>query len=213
MHKWAIPLAWVIGLGLAIPAGALSSSDYISLQTGVKTCAVWDGRGSDSTQYKVTVSMFFVNFLLPVVLLVFPFIALTMQFCGARQPRLDPPHNRTALTAILLVVVFLLTMAPYQIYEAMKLFHQSPAGLKFNTSLGTPYAAWTFDKDIIINAIIYVSCVIHPIIYFTVNPEYRAGLRVVWRDMYCNKDPVQVTGTMHFSHTQIFNCKKLENRG
>ena len=24
MHKWAIPLAWVLGLGLAIPAGALS---------------------------------------------------------------------------------------------------------------------------------------------------------------------------------------------
>ena len=24
MHKWALPLAWVIGMGLAIPGGALS---------------------------------------------------------------------------------------------------------------------------------------------------------------------------------------------
>merc|ERR1719414_1578309 len=73
----------------------------------------------------------------------------------------------------------------------MKLFHQSTAGLKFNPTWGTPYAAWTFNTDIILNAIIYVSCVLHPLLYFIVNPQYRSGLKIVWKEMYCNKDPVQ----------------------
>ena len=74
----------------------------------------------------------------------------------------------------------------------MKLFHQSTAGLKMNTTWGTPYAVWSFNTDIILNAIVYVSCAIHPILYFIVNPDYRTGLRVVWRELYCNKDPAQV---------------------
>lgn len=53
MHKWAIPLAWVIGLGLAIPAGALANQN-VNANTGVRTCAVWDGRaGSEDSGYKV----------------------------------------------------------------------------------------------------------------------------------------------------------------
>ena len=164
----------------------------LNIQTGVRTCGVWNGRGNMSDGYKVAVSMVFVSFVLPLILLVFPFIALAMQFFRCREPRLDPPHNRTALTAVLLAVVFIGTMSPLQIYEMMKLFHQSAAGLKVNQAWGTPYAAWTFNTDIILNAMVYVSCVLHPLIYFLVNPEYRAGLKVVWRDLYCNKDPIQV---------------------
>ena len=83
MHKWAIPLAWVIGLGLAIPAGALSSTEHHS-STGTQTCAVWNGYGNSSDGYKAAVSMVFVTFFLPLVLVMFPFIALTMQFFKCR---------------------------------------------------------------------------------------------------------------------------------
>jgi len=53
MHKWAIPLAWVIGLGLAIPVGALAKVS-MNIYTGQKSCSVWDIRtGTDDTGYKV----------------------------------------------------------------------------------------------------------------------------------------------------------------
>ena len=108
MHKWAIPLAVVIGLGLAIPAGALANVS-VNSSTGVRSCAVWDGRsGSEDNGYKVTVSTVFTAFILPMVILVFPFIALLMQLCGAREPRLDPPHNRLAATGIGLVSIYLI---------------------------------------------------------------------------------------------------------
>jgi len=59
MHKWAIPLAWVIGLGLAIPAGALANQN-VNANTGVRTCAVWDGRaGSEDSGYKVYLNTFY----------------------------------------------------------------------------------------------------------------------------------------------------------
>ncbi len=100
MHKWAIPLACVIGLGLAIPAGALANQ-AVNSGTGVRTCAVWDGRsGSEDNGYKVVVSTVFASFILPMAILVFPFIALLMQLCGGREPRLDPPHNRLAATGL-----------------------------------------------------------------------------------------------------------------
>ena len=39
MHKWALPLAWVIGMGLAIPGGALSevwsNSKFLSKSDGL----------------------------------------------------------------------------------------------------------------------------------------------------------------------------------
>ena len=81
MHKWAIPLAVVIGLGLAIPAGALSSVQQSS--SGVQTCSLWNGFGSNDN-HKVAVSLVFVTFFLPLVLLAFPFTLLAMQFFKCR---------------------------------------------------------------------------------------------------------------------------------
>ena len=90
MHKWAIPLAWVIGAGIAIPAGAMANE--IRQQGGdfKMICAVWDTEYSaDRNEYKVEVSTVFVSFFVPVIVMLFPFIALLMQVCGGRQPRYD----------------------------------------------------------------------------------------------------------------------------
>lgn len=192
MHKWAIPLAWVIGLGLAIPAGALSSVT-LNQNTGISSCAVWDGRGSGSNGYKVALVNVFVAFIIPLLVLLFPFIAIFMQLCGARQPRLDPPHNRTAMTAVALIVVFVATRSGFEIYELMRLFHQSSFGIKANPYWGTPYGHWTFETDIVLNAIVLVAPAIHPIIYFALNPEYRNGLIQAWKNLACNQSPAEVS--------------------
>jgi hypothetical protein len=44
MHKWGIPLAWVIGVGVSAPAGALASM-------WVGTCAAWHEYGQGRNSY------------------------------------------------------------------------------------------------------------------------------------------------------------------
>ena len=193
MHKWAVPLIWVLALGLAIPAGALAY-DATNIITGQRTCTVWDGRGSSQTNFWVQLALVFAGFFIPLILILFPSLALCMQSTGGREPRLDPPHNRTAMTAIGLVVIFIATRAPAEIYTMMKLFQQSDIG--FRTSglrQGTPYMVTSFQTDMVISSIVYVACAIHPLLYFILNPLYRSGFGVVWNDLICNKDPVQVS--------------------
>jgi hypothetical protein len=72
-------------------------------------------------------------------------------------------------------------------------------GFKGNTLWGTPYAAWTFETDIILNCMIYVACLLHPILYFALNPDYRTGIAQVWRTMCCKKDsaPVRISNIFY----------------
>ncbi len=51
----------------------------------------------------------------------------------------------------------------------------------------------SFSTEIVINAVVYCACVLDPILYFVANPDYRAAVRAAWGDMYCNKDPVEVS--------------------
>ena len=190
MHKWAIPLAWIIGFGLAAVAGAVARVT-MNQNTGIQSCAVWDGRGSGSGGYSVAVSNVFVSFIGPTLIILFPFIALLMQVCGGRQPKLDPPHNRNAMIALALAFVFVVSRAPYEIYELMKLFHKSGYGFKANSTWGTPYAHWTFETDIVLNCMIFVVAAIHPIIYFVFSAEYRTGLSNVWKGLACNQSPAE----------------------
>ncbi len=92
-HKWVIPLTWVLGLGLAIPAGALAW-DAVNATTHTQMCSIWDGRGSHTSNYWVQLSMVIVGFIIPAAVLFFPVIALTMQLLGSREPRLEPPYSR-----------------------------------------------------------------------------------------------------------------------
>ena len=192
MHKWSIPLIWVIASGLAITAGAMAQVAY-NPATQANMCLVWDGMNSDSSGYKISISLFFVTFVMPILVLSFPLIALSMQVCGCREPRLESPHSRTALTGVILIILYGITLGPYQIYEAMKLFQTFAGPMRgSHQTWGTPYGVWTVNTDVLLYALIYVSCVVHPIIYFVVNPEYRSGVVIAWRNLYCNKDPVQV---------------------
>jgi len=36
--------------------------------------------------------------------------------------------------------------------------------------------------------LVYVPCMVHPLIYLILNPQYRAGLKIVWQTLYCNTD-------------------------
>ena len=165
------------------------------------SCSVWDGNNASSNNSKVAVTLFFVVFVLPLVVLIFPFIALAMQVFGCREPRLDPPHSRTALTGTILAVIYIISLGPYQIFEAMQIFNTA-FGTKFKmVPVNSHHAAWDVDTELILNAMVYIACIIHPIVYFVVNPDYRAGLANAWKNLYCNKDPVQVEKSKCLSDT------------
>ena len=199
MHKWSIPLIWVIASGLAITAGAMAQVVF-NPATQANMCLVWSGMNNESSGYKISVSLFFVTFVLPILVLCFPLIALSMQVCGCREPRLEAPHSRTALTGVILIILYGVTLGPYQIYEAMKLFQSFAGPMRgSHQTWGTPYGVWTVNTDVLLYALVYVACVVHPIIYFVVNPEYRSGVVIAWRNLYCNKDPVQVDSVNFYS--------------
>ena len=129
------------------------SGSNIEFYLQVSNCGVWDGLG-DNNGYKVAIATVFASFVGPLLILVYPFIALFMQLCGAREPRLDPPHNRNAMTAIALVFVFVASRGPYEIYQLMKLFDKSSMGSRFSAPMGTPSAGyWSFEKDMILNCL------------------------------------------------------------
>ena len=95
------------------------------------------------------------------------------------------------MTALALTIVFAASRAPFEIYQLMRLF-QSQYGFRATPTWGTQYAAWTFDTDIILNAIIYVTCAVHPILYFAFNPEYRQGLKLLCQNLDCNQSSAEV---------------------
>ena len=185
-HKWAIPLTWVLGLGLAIPAGALAA-DIFDTTTNTVTCAIWHGRDGTGSNFYVQLSMVIVGFFIPLLILFFPVGALALQLLGSREPRLQPPHSRTGWTAVLLFFVFVGTRGPAEIYMLMKLASQQ--GFRQDFRWNSPYATGAFETDITINCFIYVAILIHPLIYFVLNPDYRTGVRQVWKNLSCNKDP------------------------
>jgi len=77
-------------------------------------------------------------------------------------------------------------------------------GFKGNTLWGTPYAAWTFETDIILNAMIYVACLLHPILYFALNPDYRSGIAQIWRTMCCKDSTPVRRALIPMVHLAIF---------
>ena len=76
MHKWAIPLAWVIGVGVAIAPGALATMSCG--QCGVFHFGLGRTR-SGSNEYYVNLSFYIVAFVVPWIILMFPLLALLMQ--------------------------------------------------------------------------------------------------------------------------------------
>ena len=129
------------------------SGSNIEFYLQVSNCGVWDGLGNNNG-FKVAIATVFASFVGPLLILLFPFIAVFMQLCGAREPRLDPPHNRNAMTAIALVFVFVASRGPYEIYQLMKLFDKSSMGSRFSAPMGTPSAGyWSFEKDMILNCL------------------------------------------------------------
>lgn len=180
MHKWAVPLAWVLGLGLAIPAGAVAS-----MSCG--QCGVFHAQqnaGRQGTEYWVNLAYLLAAFLLPWLVLMFPLMALLMQLCGARQPRLDPPHSRTAAIMVTLILLFIASRAPHDIWE-LKNMLSSQYGTR-----GNPYNAGytSLETQMTLDCFVYVPMLLHPILFLLLQPEYRAGFREMWRTLYCNKD-------------------------
>jgi len=58
MHKWGIPLACVVGIGVSLPAGTVATVNY-------GECAAWhvDGAQMSGTNFNMNLSFLIANFL------------------------------------------------------------------------------------------------------------------------------------------------------
>eukprot|EP00096_Caligus_rogercresseyi_P010262 TRINITY_DN3679_c0_g1_i2.p1 TRINITY_DN3679_c0_g1~~TRINITY_DN3679_c0_g1_i2.p1 ORF type:complete len:588 (+),score=146.07 TRINITY_DN3679_c0_g1_i2:174-1937(+) len=185
MHKWSIPLLWVIGISLAIPAGALSWQN-INPVNGSRNCVLWPGYGSGNN-YWAKLSVVIGGYLIPFIFMVFPSIALLMQVFNCREPRLEPPHSRTAATGVALFFTLLVTRSPYEIHQMVGLFNQGRIGDRVDPQWSAHQSVVNFEKEMIFNALIYIAPAIHPILYFAINPLYRHCLKKTWKTFLCGK--------------------------
>eukprot|EP00092_Neocalanus_flemingeri_P067819 GFUD01082820.1.p1 GENE.GFUD01082820.1~~GFUD01082820.1.p1 ORF type:complete len:503 (+),score=74.45 GFUD01082820.1:149-1510(+) len=112
-----------------------------------------------------------------------------MQICGARTPRLDLPHSRTALIMILFILIFIASRAPHDIYELMKMFSMQFGTRGDNINRGMPQMS--METQMTLDCLVYIPCMIHPILFILVNGEYRQGFRDMWRNLYCNRNQAQ----------------------
>ena len=194
MHKWAIPLAWVLGVGVAIAPGAMATMNCGQCevfhfrrhsQGPYQNQGPYSRAQSNSTEYYVNLAYLIVTFILPWVVLMFPLLALVMQLCGARSPRLDFPHNRTAMIMVAFILLFIATRAPHDIWELMKMFG-SVYGIKGDHIMyGLPNMY--LDTQMTMECLVFVPILLHPIIYILFSGEYRQGFRYMWKNLYCNK--------------------------
>ena len=172
MHKWAIPLAWVIGVGIAIAPGAMAT-----MSCG--QCSVFHfgmrRTRTGSNEYYVNLAFYIMAFVLPWIVLMFPLLALLMQLCGARSPRLDFPHNRTAMIMLIFILLFLGSRAPHDIYELMKMFSMEYGVRGDLMNRGMPFMS--LETQMTLDCLVFVPILLHPIIFILFNPEYRDGFR------------------------------------
>ena len=63
-------------------------------------------------------------------------------------------------------------------------------GIRADTiNRGMPYMS--IETQMTLDCLVYVPCMIHPILFILVNGEYRQGFRDMWRNLYCNKNQAQ----------------------
>ena len=46
----------------------------------------------------------------------------------------------------------------------------------------------TMETNVILDCLVYLPCLLHPILLLVINQDYRQGLRNVWQKLYCNQD-------------------------
>ena len=100
MHKWAIPLAWVIGVGIAIAPGAMATMSCG--QCGVFHFGLGRTR-SGSNEYYVNLSFYIIAFVLPWIILMFPLLALVMQVTKKSIKLLSPNYYICAYNCAVLL--------------------------------------------------------------------------------------------------------------
>lgn len=194
VHKWGIPLAVVIGIGVSVPAGTLAT-----LKQG--DCSTWNLQPTYmlsnpgayiqgnydklyGTNYSMNLGFLVASFVVPAVLVLLPLVALLMQVCGGSEPRLAAPHSRTVWTLILYIILFIALRAPHDVFELMKMLTQITASRNdmhggINPQYRTP------ESEMILDCLVYLPCLLHPLILFILNPDYRQGFANVWKNV-CN---------------------------
>ena len=106
--------------------------------------------------------------------------------CGARNPKLRPPHSRITWSILLYILLFIGLRAPNDLLQLSKMLG-SQYGNKANYNRGD-YGQQNREAQTMVKCLVYLPCLLHPIILIILNPDYRQGLRNVWKKLYCNQD-------------------------
>ena len=108
---------------------------------------------------------------------------VSFQLCGACfPPGLPSQQDRSeALIMILFTLLFLPSRAPNDIYELMKMFSVE-YGVRADTMHGG-ILYMSLDTQMLLDALVFVPILLHPIIFILFNPEYR----YMWENLYYNK--------------------------
>ena len=67
-------------------------------------------------------------------------------------------------------------------------------GFRPSDRWNTAYATGGFQTDATINCFIYVAVLVHPLIYFALNPDYRKRACKCWKKLACNMSPFSMAG-------------------
>ena len=86
---------------------------------------------------------------------------------------------------ILFALLFIASRAPHDIYELMKMFSVEYGVRADIINRGMPYMS--LETQMLLDALVFVPILLHPIIFILFNPEYREGFRYMWKNLYCNK--------------------------
>ena len=106
--------------------------------------------------------------------------------CGARSPKLRPPNSRLVWTVLIYILLFIGLRAPHDLYELSRMLG-SQFGERANVYRGSPQNQ-NQESRIILKCLMYLPCLLHPLILLILNPDYRQGLKNVWNKLYCNQD-------------------------
>ncbi len=128
-----------------------------------------------------------------------------LQVCGAREPKLVPPYSRIAWTLLLFIMVFTLRM-PHDIFDLMEMV-SNQIGNRIDPYRGMDPRMHTQQTQQILNCLMYLPCILHPLILIIMNADYRQGLRNVWKSLPCNSSGGSRARTADSSENRVRNTQ------
>ena len=133
------------------------------------------------------------------------YILIWFKVCGAREPKLVPPYSRIAWSLLLFIMVFTLRM-PHDVFDLMNMV-SNRIGNRGDPYRGMDPRLHTHQTQHILDCLMYLPCILHPLILIIMNADYRQGMRNVWRSLPCNSGSGSRSRTADSSANRVKNTQ------